>query len=119
LRIIDFSTVPESIAIARHRSLATGAGEVNRRAGDDGIGARIAFYGHDRATGLMDQTVIARTQDGNGTLHAAFQGAGRYAPPGPIQGNRMAKRVIEAGTTAAGSLPRIRSIFAAACGMPS
>jgi hypothetical protein len=118
LRIINFSTVPDGIAIARHRSLATCAGEVNRRAGDDGIGARIAFYGYDRAAGFMDQTVIARTQDGIGTLHAAFQGAGRCTPPGPIQGNRMAKRVIEAGTTAAGGLTRIPSIFAAACGMP-
>jgi hypothetical protein len=31
----------------------------------------------------------------------------------------MAKRFIEAGTTAADSLPRIPSIFAAADGMPS
>jgi hypothetical protein len=114
LRIVDFSTVPEGIAIIRHRSLATGAGEVNRRAGDDGIGARITFHGQDRATGFLDQTVIARTQDRNGTLHAAFQGAGRRTPPGPIQGNRMAKRDIEAGTTAAGSLPRIPSILAVA-----
>jgi hypothetical protein len=119
LRIIDFSTVPEGNAIARRRSLATGAGEVNRRSGDDGIHVRIAFYGHYRATGFMDQTVIARTQDHNGTLHAAFQGAGRCAPPGPIQGNRMAKRFIEAGTTAAGNLPRIPSISTAAFGAVS
>lgn len=106
------------MAIARHRSLATGAGEVNRGAGDDGIEARIAFYGHDWAAGFLDQTVIARTQDRNGTLHAASQGVGRRAPTGPIQGNRMAKRVIEARTTAAGDQPRIPSLFTAACGVP-
>jgi len=119
LRIVDFSTVPEGVAIAGQRSLATGADEVNQRSGNDGVGARIAFYGHDRAAVFMDQTVIARTQDRNGTLHAASQGAGRCTPPGPIQGNRMAKRYIEAGTTAAGSLPQIPSIFPAAFGAAS
>jgi hypothetical protein len=49
----------------------------------------------------LDQTVITRTSAPSGTLHAAFQDAAVWALSGTTQGNRMAKRVIEAVIEAA------------------